>query len=91
MGMTKIAYPKQIGTKKEKKWVYHEAVYDVDGNVIEEPYYKEELVDVPINGTGYKYEEVLPIEEPKQEPTQLDVIEAQVMFTALMTDTLLEV
>ena len=32
---------------------------------------------------------VLPTEEPK--PTQLDIIEAQTMYTAMMTDTLLEV
>ena len=29
--------------------------------------------------------------EPEEEPTQLDRIEAQVTYTAMMTDTLLEV
>jgi hypothetical protein len=29
--------------------------------------------------------------ETSNEPTQLDVIEAQVVYTAIMTDTLLEV
>jgi hypothetical protein len=29
--------------------------------------------------------------EPEAQPTQLDVIEAQVTYTAMMTDTLLEV
>lgn len=29
--------------------------------------------------------------EPKPEPSQLDIIEAQVTYTAMMTDTLLEV
>ena len=29
--------------------------------------------------------------EPEQKPSQLDVIEAQVTYTAMMTDTLLEV
>ena len=34
---------------------------------------------------------VVPEEEPVEEqPTQLDIIEAQVMFTAMMTDTLIE-
>lgn len=36
----------------------------------------------------------LPIPEPepeRNEPTQLDIIEAQVTYTAMMTDTLLEV
>ena len=33
----------------------------------------------------------LPVEpEPETEPTQLDIIEAQVMYTAMMTDTLIE-
>ncbi|MBQ0165345.1 MAG: hypothetical protein KBS75_09155 [Bacteroidales bacterium] len=41
---------------------------------------------------GYYYDYVpLPVEEPADEPSQLDRIEAQAMFTALMTDTLLEV
>lgn len=43
---------------------------------------------------GYTYE-LIPEPEPKQalesEPTQLDRIEAQVAYTAMMTDTLLEV
>lgn len=33
----------------------------------------------------------LPKEEPEVTPTQLDMIEAQVTYTAMMTDTLLEV
>lgn len=32
-----------------------------------------------------------PEPEPEAEPSQLDVIEAQVAYTAMMTDTLLEV
>lgn len=42
-----------------------------------------------INGE-YVYDP-LPKEEPKVVPTQLDMIEAQVTYTAMMTDTLLEV
>ena len=38
----------------------------------------------------YVYEPIPVIEEPA-EPTQLDRIEAQVTYTAMMTDTLLEV
>ena len=56
---------------------------------------------IPWEGTennpwDYKYEEgafvLEPITLPEavEEPTQLDRIEAQTMFTALMTDTLLE-
>lgn len=33
----------------------------------------------------------LPIESVNEQPTQLDRIEAQVTYTAMMTDTLLEV
>lgn len=33
----------------------------------------------------------LPKEEPVEQPTQLDIIEAQVTYTAMMTNTLLEV
>lgn len=32
-----------------------------------------------------------PEPEPEEQPSQLDIIEAQVTYTALMTDTLLEV
>ena len=48
------------------------------------------------NITDYKYinneyiYEPLPEPEPA-EPTQLDILEAQVTYTAMMTDTLLEV
>ena len=38
----------------------------------------------------YIYDE-LPVVEPEVIPTQLDMIEAQVTYTAMMTDTLLEV
>ena len=47
--------------------------------------------------TEYKYingeyvHEPLPVIEEPVKPTQLDIIEAQVAYTAMMTDTLLEV
>ena len=48
--------------------------------------------------TAYKYinneyvYDPLPEPEPaEEEPTQLDILEAQVTYTAMMTDTLLEV
>lgn len=47
--------------------------------------------------TDYKYEngkyiyEPLPKPEPEEKPSQLDALEAQVTYTAMMTDTLLEV
>lgn len=49
------------------------------------------------NITDYKYinneyvYDPLPVEEIVEEPSQLDIIEAQVTYTAMMTDTLLEV
>ena len=41
---------------------------------------------------GYTYEEIQEYSTPELElePTQLDRIEAQVTYTAMMTDTLLE-
>lgn len=36
-------------------------------------------------------EQIIIDTNPKVEPTQLDIIEAQVTYTAMMTDTLLEV
>lgn len=36
-------------------------------------------------------EEMEDVKEVEAEPTQLDILEAQVTYTAMMTDTLLEV
>lgn len=44
------------------------------------PYYDGAVI-------GSKYEPPLP---PEPEPTQLDRVEAQAVYTAMMTDTLLE-
>ena len=47
--------------------------------------------------TDYKYVrgkyvyDPLPVEVIEEQPSQLDIIEAQVTYTAMMTDTLLEV
>lgn len=58
------------------------------------------IVDTLPDGdiTAYKYinneyvYDPLPEPEPaEEEPTQLDILEAQVTYTAMMTDTLLEV
>lgn len=54
----------------------------------------EELPEGDITDYLYKDGEYiyspLPKVEPTIEPTQLDIIEAQVMYTALMTDTLID-
>ena len=52
--------------------------------------------DIVLNEDGtevveFVAREIPEIPEPHAEPSQLDLIEAQVTFTALMTDTLLEV
>ena len=39
---------------------------------------------------GFVYSPLPKPEEPEAKPTQLDIIEAQVMYTAMMTDTLIE-
>ena len=71
-------------------------IYDKDGNNVNSIVASEEFVKSYCKGNGYTYE-VLPEPEPKPTPThetestQLDIIEAQVMYTAMMTDTLLEV
>ncbi len=52
-----------------------------DGNICDYCYVDGQYVHDP-----------LPIsEQPEVEPTRLDIIEAQVTYTAMMTDTLLEV
>lgn len=39
----------------------------------------------------YVYDPLPKPKEPEEQPTQLDILEAQVTYTAMMTDTLLEV
>lgn len=51
-----------------------------EGNIADYLYVNSEFVHDP-----------LPIVETIEEPTQLDIIEAQVTYTAIMTSTLLEV
>ena len=57
------------------------------------------LVDELPEGNLYEYRYVdgeyvydpIPVEPVEEKPSQLDIIEAQVTYTAMMTDTLLEV
>ena len=55
---------------------------DTDGKWVTDYYY--------IDGE-YVYDPLPRPEEPENQPSQLDIIEAQVTYTAMMTDTLLEV
>lgn len=86
----RITEYKQIDERIEV--IHHEATYDEEGNILAEAYDEEK--HIPVMGMVYRdmtAEEIaaLPQEEPQEEPTQADRIEAQVMYTALMTDTLL--
>lgn len=51
-----------------------------DGNIADYVYQNNELI----------YDPILVVEE-EVKPSQLDIIEAQVTYTAIMTDTLMEV
>lgn len=51
-----------------------------EGDIYEYRYVDGEYVHDPI-----------PVEPVEEKPSQLDIIEAQVTYTAMMTDTLLEV
>lgn len=63
-----------------------------DGEVINTIVADEAFCASYCEANGYTYEEdILPDPEPVEpEPTQLDRIEAQITYTAMMTDTLLE-
>lgn len=92
----KIAEYKQIDTKIEEYTVVIPPEYDEEGNVIIEEHNEIRAREVPVMGVVYR--DRTPEEEAEyqsmpdipQEPTQEDRIEAQVLYTALMTDTLLE-
>lgn len=62
------------------------SLFDWDGMI---PLYKWEDGEV-VKRTAEEIEADMP-EPAEPQPTQLDLIEAQVTYTALMTDTLLEV
>lgn len=53
-----------------------------DGKWLADYYYKSDK---------YVYDPLPRLEESENQPSQVDIIEAQVTYTAMMTDTLLEV
>ena len=69
------------------------AIYNKSGEKINEIVADENFCKSYCKKHGYTYE-LVEVEEPEpmpeEEPTQIDVIEAQVYYTAMMTDTLLE-
>lgn len=91
----RIAEYKQIDERTEEYKVTVPAEYDEEGQVIVEE--REEIRTRTVPVMGMVYRDMTPEEEAEyqsmpdtQEPTQEDRIEAQVLYTALMTDTLLE-
>lgn len=93
----RMAEYKQIETELDEYYVKEEVI-DENGIPTGEIISRKEYKETPIYGMVYR--DMTPEEEaeylkaqaeiPTPEPTFEDRIEAQVMFTALMTDTLLE-
>ena len=69
------------GINYDGKVIVDELPDDTDGKWVTDYYYE--------NGE-YRYDPLPRPEEPENQPSQLDIIEAQVTYTAMMTDTLLE-
>ena len=98
MIVSRIAEYKQINTKTESCTVTVPPEYDEEGNLISEEHEETRTREAPVMGMVYRDmtpEEIAELEKiqtelPEEQPTQQDRIEAQVMYTALMTDTLLE-
>lgn len=94
----RIAEYKQIDTKTEEYTVTIPPEYDEEGNLISEEHEEIRTREIPVMEMVYRDmtpEEIAEMEKlqkemPEEQPTQQDRIEAQVMYTALMTDTLLE-
>lgn len=96
--MNRTGEYKQTGTRTESYTVTIPPEYDEEGNLISEEHEETRTREVPVMGMVYRDmtpEEIAELEKlqtelPEEQPTQQDRIEAQVMYTALMTDTLLE-
>ena len=95
----RIAEYKQVSTCTERRVIHHEAEYDDDGNITAEAWDEIVEMQVPVMGMVYRdatQEEIAEFERqqaelPAPEPSPEERMEAQVLYTALMTDTLLEV
>lgn len=94
----KVSEYKQTGIRTESYTVTVPSEYDEEGNLISEEHEETRTREIPVMGMVYRDmtpEEIAELEKlqtelPEEQPTQQDRIEAQVMYTALMTDTLLE-
>ena len=88
----------QVDERTEKYTITIPAEYDEEGNVTVEEHEEIRTRTVPVMGMVYRdmtEEEIADMQKqqeqiPPEEPSQLDRIEAQAMYTALMTDTLIE-
>lgn len=89
----------QIGIKILQEEITIPSKYDDEGNVVMTEHVENVEKEVPVMAVVCRdmtEEEIAEIEMQKQaeqlppeEPSQLDRIEAQAMYTALMTDTLI--
>ena len=94
----KIAEYKQVDEHTEEYTVTIPAEYDEEGNITVEEHEEIRTRTVPVMGMVYRdmtEKELAEMQKqqeqmPPEEPSQLDRIEAQTMYTALMTDTLIE-
>ena len=95
----RVAEYKQISCSAEQRAIHHDAEYAEDGTMIRDAWCETVYVMVPIMGIVYRDATPEEIEEmesqnaevQEREPTPEERMEAQVLYTALMTDTLLEV
>ena len=95
----RVAEYKQIDERTEEYTVTVPAEYDAEGNVTVEEHEETRTRTIPVMGMVYRdmtpdeeaeYKRQQMRSEPPEEPTQIDRIEAQAIYTALMTDTLIE-
>lgn len=89
-----LTYTKEVEVEKEISKMRDTGEVNDDGNAIMETYTEIEMVtevrEYTMMTVTAMTEGSLPEVVPEQ-PSQLDQIEAQVTYTAMMTDTLLEV
>lgn len=74
--------------------VTHPAVTTINSKIVDDEIVDEVILLEPeftqLEVVAMTEGEEIVLQEPEQVPTQLDIIEAQVTYTAMMTDTLLE-
>lgn len=88
----------QIGIKILQEEITIPPKYDDEGNVVVTEHVENVEKEVPVMAVVCRdmtEEEIAEMQKqqeqlPPEEPSQLDRIEAQMMYTALMTDTLIE-